>query len=787
MTATTGPETPNFEDETEPSGVIPFRRPGTTGPSWPTFDQDDDQAGTRGRDEADPADLDQTDLAEADLDQDEAERDEAGTGSDQDEAGGVLVLRDSGTVAVPDDGTDPDRDEDEAGTVVLVDPPTGTGQGVLPWDRAAERRDVIPVWVRDPVTRKAAVVWVAGTARHVAAFHAARTPIYVGRLLVQSPIGATRLLGRWSRWVRDADTAPLRVHAIQHADAETHMRLMEKTVNRQRVRGVLSLLIAISAAVAAGTAMAVLPDPVLVVLGCVLVGLFGWVGTPADKPVLGRAVTPDKVPVLTSDLVIGALGALGIAEMNKALRPGGSGVHFPQPITRDGPGWRAAVDLPPGVTAADILDRRPALASALRRQLGCVWPEGDPESHEGRLVLWVGDKDMAQSKPAAWPLARSGQADVFAELPFGVDQRGRPVTMTMIFNSLLIGAMPRQGKTFALRVVLLDLALDPSVLLYTYELKGTGDLEALERVSHRYASGPGDDATLDRLMAGLREVYAELERRAGVITKLPKDLCPENKVTPDLSRNPKLGLAPIALAIDECQELFTSDKYGDEAEQLCLAIIKRGPALGIMLILATQRPDKDSLPTGISANVGIRFCLRVMGQLENDMILGTSAYRSGLRASDLTNRDKGIGILRGHADNHQITRTYYIDGPAAEKTAQRARALREAARTITGHAAGDTPDTAPVVSLLDDLAAVWPDGADKAWSETLCDQLAALRPDHYGQLDPAGLAAQIRPYGLKTAQVWGTDPATGKGSNRRGLDRADLAAARRKTTSGEAD
>ena len=42
-------------------------------------------------------------------------------------------------------------------------------------------------------------------------------------------------------------------------------------------------------------------------------------------------------------------------------------------------------------------------------------------------------------------------------------------------------------------------------------------------------------------------------------------------------------------------------------------------ALGTILLLATQRPDKDSLPTGISANVGIRFCLRVMGQTENDM------------------------------------------------------------------------------------------------------------------------------------------------------------------------
>jgi DNA segregation ATPase FtsK/SpoIIIE, S-DNA-T family len=35
-------------------------------------------------------------------------------------------------------------------------------------------------------------------------------------------------------------------------------------------------------------------------------------------------------------------------------------------------------------------------------------------------------------------------------------------------------------------------------------------------------------------------------------------------------------------------------------------VIKLGRALGIVL-LATQRPDARSLPTGVSANVGTRF------------------------------------------------------------------------------------------------------------------------------------------------------------------------------------
>ena len=58
-------------------------------------------------------------------------------------------------------------------------------------------------------------------------------------------------------------------------------------------------------------------------------------------------------------------------------------------------------------------------------------------------------------------------------------------------------------------------------------------------------------------------------------------------------------------------------------------IIKIGRALGVFLILATQRPYKDSLPTVVCGNVSTRFCLKVAGQVENDMMLGTSAYKNG--------------------------------------------------------------------------------------------------------------------------------------------------------------
>jgi S-DNA-T family DNA segregation ATPase FtsK/SpoIIIE len=116
-------------------------------------------------------------------------------------------------------------------------------------------------------------------------------------------------------------------------------------------------------------------------------------------------------------------------------------------VREDGPGWRAEVDLPYGVTAAMVTERREQLASGLRRPLGAVWPEPVTHEHAGRLELWVGGVDVAKSRQGPWPLGRAGQADVFTPVPFGTDVRGRTVKVPLVYHNWLIGAIPRQGKT----------------------------------------------------------------------------------------------------------------------------------------------------------------------------------------------------------------------------------------------------------------------------------------------------------------------------------------------------
>ena len=171
-----------------------------------------------------------------------------------------------------------------------------------------------------------------------------------------------------------------------------------------------------------------------------------------------------------------------------------------------------------------------------------------------------------------------------------------------------------------------------------------------------------------------------------------------------------------------------------------------------------------------------------MGQTENDMVLGTSAYKNGVRATMFAFSDKGIGYLAGEGDDPQHRpRPYYIDAPAAEKIALRARGLREPRRDA--HRARPRPGrprTRPAAAfdLLADIAAVVPE--PKLWSETVVTRLAVLRPGVYGpwaELEPDARAAQLttalRPYEVRTGQVWGTT-ADGRGANRRGITRDDI-------------
>lgn len=670
---------------------------------------------------------------------------------------------------VPDTGPD----EDAPAAPVAVDNPALPDPKV----RIEKRKPVLAGWLTNRRDFLATARHTSANVGYAALYHGVRIPVYAGRLAMMSPRGACRFVASTNRWVWDREAAPLREFAVRTEDVEEYMRLARLRAGRVRLRALVTLVAAVFG-LGFALYLYVLAPAFLYAFAAGGVLLLGLGGQQPDAPVVGPAVLKTEVQKLTGSIVLRGLDSIGNAKITAAIKKGGdmNGLRFVSEIVRDGPGYRADLDLPYGVTPEDIMEARKPLASGLRRKTGCVWPAPDPEQHEGRLVLWVGDKPMNETTKPAWPLAKSGTVDLFKPVVFGNDQRMRDVAVTLMFASVVVGSIPRMGKTFLMRLFLLIAALDPRAEIYAFDFKGTGDFGALEPVCHRYRAGE-EDEDIEYVVHALRELKEELRRRAKVIKSLPRSRCPESKVTPELASDKSLGLHPIVAGFDECQVPFEHEEYGKEIEAICTDLTKRGPALGIVAMFGTQRPDAKSLPTGISANAVLRFCLKVMGQPANDMVLGTSMYKSGYRATMFSRSDRGICWMAGEGDDPRIVASAFVDAVAAERIVARARQVREEYGNVTGHAIGKGPEnTSSGSDILADVLDVIADDEKAVWCERIAARLTAAHPDTYAGWAGENVTAALKPWGIKPGQVWGTTD-DGEGANRRGIKRADITAA----------
>lgn len=380
---------------------------------------------------------------------------------------------------------------------------------------------------------------------------------------------------------------------------------------------------------------------------------------------------------------------------------------------RVGDGWAITVDLPATRKATDVIKNREALASALavdEVQLIVERVRGNG-GHAGRVSMWVADQDPYAAPPLRTPLLDLARWDAWRPVPFGRDARDRKIDLPLVWTSLLVGAIPRQGKTFAARLAAAGLILDPFTRLCVADFKAGKDWDAAAQVAHRFLSGDEAEHVLT-LIDWLVELISEVQGRYRRMRELDDQVCPESKVTPQMSRDQALNMPITGIFIDEVQvpledrtpvrvegKKLTAGEYVGE---LLTWLAKKGPAAGIVLVLATQRPDSKTIPSGLRAVLGSRFALRVMDWRDSNIVLGEQMNTRGYDSSRLLASHKGVGILRpdgetqAGADVLALTvRTYYMPNEDWQTLCQRGRALREAAGTLTGHAIGQ--DVAPML------------------------------------------------------------------------------------------
>ncbi|MFD6071395.1 cell division protein FtsK [Amycolatopsis lurida] len=432
-------------------------------------------------------------------------------------------------------------------------------------------------------------------------------------------------------------------------------------------------------------------------------------GSPGRKPALAgpRTLTWTMDP----QVLVDAFRDAKLIGKDESLR-------LVERATRVGDGWAVTVDLPATRKAADVVKNRDALASALavdEVQLIVERVRGNG-GHAGRVSMWVADEDPYASPPLRTPLLGAAQWDAWRPVPFGRDARDRRIDLPLVWTSLLVGAIPRQGKTFAARLAASGLILDAWVRLYVADFKAGKDWDSAGKVAHRFMAGDESQHVLT-LIGWLAELVAEVQSRFRRMRDLDDLTCPESKVTPEMSRDKALDMPITAIFIDEVQvplEDRTSIEVrgkrltaGEYVGELLTWLAKKGPAAGVVLVLATQRPDSKTIPSGLRAVLGSRFALRVMDWRDSNIVLGEQMNTRGFDSSRLLPSHKGVGILRPDGDTAagadvlaMTVRTYYMPNEDWRTICEQGRALREAAGTLTGHAAGQD------VTLVLDHAAV---------------------------------------------------------------------------------
>lgn len=645
------------------------------------------------------------------------------------------------------------------------------------------------LWLADVAGR----LWRSGPvmrARSVAAYRARKLPLDVARLVWFVLRGHWRWLVKLWNWATYADLradaraarlagdreARREAQELIRADAKARwaklgIALQRTAITVRLLAPVALLLWAIdslmdrssmwdwlaSVYTVLDTVWAVLTTvvPVLLVVSPVV-----WVVAAAfegrDKtPGAGWLVHPDRADADTwvdERMISQALAHLGIAPLNQFFKDGGQ-LAYTVSARRDGDGTYAQIRLPLGVTADMVADRGDRLAANLGRAKLETWPTEGEEA--GILDLFVADKGKLGGGAGDWPLLHDGQVDLFDGVPFGLTQRGVVIDAPLIEANWLIGGRPGQGKTSAMRTLLLGAALDPTAELWVFVMGESPDFDPLAPRLGRYRMGM-DDTVAEAAVRALHDLLAEMERRGRVLGEQPGR---PPKVSRKLADKRGLGLHPLVCAIDECHELFQHRTFGKRAEELAVRLIKRGRKYGIILLLATQSPAKDSIPKEVTRNVSCGVAFAVADHYANDGLLGSGKYRAGIRATDLRMKtDRGTCVAVGLTDaTFELVRTFYIpyeDG-IDEVSPIIARALAIIAETGRAiESSGRLEIEAAPVDHLADIAEVM-GGEPRVRTQIALARLIAHNPDEYGDWSLADLAAALAEHDIEPRKSHG--------------------------------
>ena len=204
-----------------------------------------------------------------------------------------------------------------------------------------------------------------------------------------------------------------------------------------------------------------------------------------------------------------------------------------------------------------------------------------------RFIMRVIENDP-HAVPVPWPGPSITSVTEMVEI--GVTEDGRPVRVLLLRRNVLVGGIAGAGKSGILNVIIATLAACRDVVLWGVDLKGGMELQPWAACFDRLATTPEEATGL------FRDAVAWLNHRG-----------PRKRG----SRKARARAGP-----DDPALIIITDEHAElpaEAHECADSIARRGRAVAVNLIAATQRPTQAAMgkDTAVRSQMDIRICLRV--------------------------------------------------------------------------------------------------------------------------------------------------------------------------------
>ena len=239
------------------------------------------------------------------------------------------------------------------------------------------------------------------------------------------------------------------------------------------------------------------------------------------------------------------------------------------------------------------------------------------------------------------------------ELGVTVDGRGKAIDLAKAPH-LLIAGMTGSGKSVCINSIVASLI--KNVDMRDFEMLLI-DPKGVELGMYAFLPNCVNNKVLvnsEESMAGLRWLVDEMERRYALLAQYGSrniKAYNEKVATMSLCENAAPKMRYVVCVVDEFADLMMTS--GAELTQLVQRLAQKSRAVGIHLVLATQRPSVKVITGDLKANLPYRIAFKVSSAVDSTTILGRGGAERLLGLGDM--------ILSANDNQERVHGVFYSD------------------------------------------------------------------------------------------------------------------------------